>query len=175
MIAILAAFLQKEPLWSTTTVSRARTVPPSQTALPILYAHPPLCAPAIFSLPRTDNGESGFAGSLVPTLSTPDDVLRRTTRDTMMIFRISDSVRRIGTPDGGVLLDVERGQMFGLNVVGATILELIERGYDEPRLIEEIRASYPVDEHVLCSDLIEFLEILLRHHIIKPSQAPAAT
>lgn len=93
----------------------------------------------------------------------------------MAIFRISDSVRRTATPDGGVLLDVERGQMFSLNVVGATILELIERGYDEPHMIEEIGSSYAVDDHVLCSDLNEFLEILLRHHIIKPSQSLATT
>lgn len=93
----------------------------------------------------------------------------------MAIFRMSDSVRRTETPDGGVLLDVERGQIFSLNVLGAKIIGLIEQGYDEANIAEEIGTRYAVDPHVLRSDLIDFIETLVQHHIIQPSHSPAGS
>jgi len=54
------------------------------------------------------------------------------------MFRISNTIRRTETVDGGILLDVLHGQMFCLNVVGSKILELMQRGYDETRITDEI-------------------------------------
>jgi hypothetical protein len=44
--------------------------------------------------------------------------------------------------DGGILLDVHHGQMFCLNVVGAKILELMQRGPEESLIANEISRDY---------------------------------
>ena len=84
------------------------------------------------------------------------------------MFRVSDTIRRTETADGGILLDVHHGQMFCLNLVGSKILELLSRGYDETRIAEEISQSYGVASDIARSDVREFVESLHRHHILQP-------
>jgi hypothetical protein len=84
------------------------------------------------------------------------------------MFRISDTIRRTETVDGGVLLDIHHGQMFCLNVTGAKILESIRLGYDESRIAEEIGRDYGVSREVVCADVHDFIESLHRHHILQP-------
>ena len=84
------------------------------------------------------------------------------------MFRISDTIRRTDTVDGGILLDVHHGQMFCLNVVGAKILELMQRGYDESRIADEISRHCGVSKDVVRADVIEFIETLQKHHILQP-------
>jgi hypothetical protein len=83
------------------------------------------------------------------------------------MFRISETVRRTETVDGGILLDVHHGQMFCLNVVGAKILELMQRGYDESRIADEISRDYAANRDVVRADVIEFIETLQNHHILQ--------
>jgi hypothetical protein len=54
------------------------------------------------------------------------------------MFKLSDTIRRTQTVDGGILLDVHHGQMFCLNIVGVKILELMQRGFDESHIADEI-------------------------------------
>jgi len=84
------------------------------------------------------------------------------------MFRISDTIRRTETADGGILLDVHHGQMFCLNVVGAKILELMQRGYDESHIADEISRDYGASTEVVRADVIEFIETLQKHHILQP-------
>ena len=91
------------------------------------------------------------------------------------MFRVSDSIRRTGTVDGGILLDVHHGQMFCLNVVGAKILELMQRGYDELRIAEEISRDYGASREVVRADVIEFIETLQKHHILQPIRSADIT
>ena len=84
------------------------------------------------------------------------------------MFRISDTIRRTETVDGGILLDVHHGQMFCLNVVGAKILELMQRGYDESRIAEDISCAYSMDRNTVRRDVAEFIESLNKHHILQP-------
>jgi hypothetical protein len=84
------------------------------------------------------------------------------------MFRISETIRRTETVDGGILLDVHHGQMFCLNVVGAKILELMQRGYDESCIADEISRDYGANRDVVRADVIEFLETLQKHHILQP-------
>lgn len=83
------------------------------------------------------------------------------------MFRISDTIRRTETADGGVLLDVHHGRMFCLNVVGAKILELMQRGYDEAHIAEEISKVFGVNMAVASTDVHEFIENLQKHHILQ--------
>jgi hypothetical protein len=84
------------------------------------------------------------------------------------MFRISDPIRRTETADGGILLDIHHGQMFCLNVVGAKILELKQRGYDETRIADEISRAYGANREVVRADVREFIETLHKHHILQP-------
>jgi Coenzyme PQQ synthesis protein D (PqqD) len=84
------------------------------------------------------------------------------------MFQISDTIRRTETVDGGILLDVHHGRMFCLNVVGAKILELMQRGYDESRIADEISRDYRVNKEVVQGDVIKFVETLHKHHILQP-------
>jgi len=48
------------------------------------------------------------------------------------MLKISDTIRRTETVDGGILLDIHHGHMFCLNIVGAKILELMQRSSECP-------------------------------------------
>jgi hypothetical protein len=87
------------------------------------------------------------------------------------MFKISDTIRQTETQDGGILLDIQHGQMFCLNVVGAKILELMQRGYEEPRITEEISRDFRASKEVVRADVIEFIETLQKHHILQPVRA----
>jgi hypothetical protein len=83
------------------------------------------------------------------------------------MFKICTEVRSTQTQDGSILLDVHHGQMFCLNLVGSKILELLERGYDETRIAEEISSTYGVARDIAITDVREFLDALYRHHILQ--------
>jgi hypothetical protein len=87
------------------------------------------------------------------------------------MFRASDTIRRTQTADGGILLDIHHGQMFCLNIVGAKILELMQQGYDESRIADEISRDYGVSREVVQTDVIEFIEVLHKNHILQPGRA----
>ena len=84
------------------------------------------------------------------------------------MFRISDTIRRTETVDGGILLDIHHGQMFCLNIVGAKILELMQRGHDETRIADEISRDYGASRELVRADVRDFIENLHKHHILQP-------
>jgi Coenzyme PQQ synthesis protein D (PqqD) len=79
---------------------------------------------------------------------------------------ISGTIRRTETPDGAVLLDVERGQMFSVNSIGSKILELVGKGSGEAAIAAQLSATYEADLEQVRADVHEFLEALSRHHIL---------
>jgi predicted flavoprotein YhiN len=93
----------------------------------------------------------------------------------MSIFKISDTIRRTQTVDGGILLDVHHGQMFCVNAIGAKVLELLERRCDESRIADEISHDYGADRETVRADVIEFIETLQKHHILQPGGMGNAT
>jgi len=87
------------------------------------------------------------------------------------MFMISDTIRRTETADGGILLDIHHGQMFCLNLVGAKILELMQRGFDESRIADEISRGYGANRELVYSDVHDFIEQLHKHHILQPARS----
>jgi hypothetical protein len=79
----------------------------------------------------------------------------------------SDTLRYTETPDGGIFLDVLRGQMFSVNAVGSKILGLLERGQDESSIVEEISRLYAADIEVVRRDVREFMETLSKNQILR--------
>lgn len=57
--------------------------------------------------------------------------------------------------------------MFSLNVVGSKILELIEQGWDEARIAEEISRAYATTIEVARTDIHDFIEALYKHSILQ--------
>ncbi len=110
------------------------------------------------------------------TVSAPDEaIVSIPSKRIVPMFTISDAIRRTQTVDGGILLDVHHGQMFCLNVVGSKILELIQRGYDEPQIADEISRDYGASREVVRADVLDFIETLHKHHILQPVRAADVT
>ena len=65
------------------------------------------------------------------------------------MLNTSDTIRSTRTEDGRILLDVRHGQMFSVNVVGSKILDLIEQGWDESHIADEISRAYAVNIEVV--------------------------
>jgi len=82
------------------------------------------------------------------------------------MLTISNTIRSTRTPDGAILLDVERGQMFSVNVVGSKILELLSTGCDERQIADQVSATCGVDIDMVRADVHEFLEALSRQRIL---------
>jgi len=91
------------------------------------------------------------------------------------MFHISETIRRTQTTDGSILLDVHRGQIFCLNVVGAKVLELMERGQNEEQIADEISRECGVNRELVRADVVEFVEVLRKHHIVQPIGSAQAT
>ena len=83
------------------------------------------------------------------------------------MLNTSDTVRSTNTEDGRVLLDVRHGQMFSVNVVGSKILELVEHGWDEARIAEEISRTYTISIEIVRPDVRDFIEALRKHEILR--------
>ncbi|MGH9697836.1 MAG: PqqD family protein [Candidatus Acidiferrales bacterium] len=83
------------------------------------------------------------------------------------MLNTSDTIRSTNTADGRVLLDVRDGQMFSVNAVGSKILELLENGWDEARIAQEISRTYTVSIDIARLDVHDFIETLRKHQIVR--------
>ena len=73
------------------------------------------------------------------------------------MLTISQSARLSKSPDGGVLLDVDRGVIFSLNSVGIRVVELLQQGKDAMSVAEAIRREFRVSEDTARKDVADFL------------------
>jgi Coenzyme PQQ synthesis protein D (PqqD) len=88
------------------------------------------------------------------------------------VMRLSQHVRTVNNPDGGVLLDLQRGKMFRLNATGSTILELLVRGCAEEYIAAEISKRYGVELALASTDVQDFLASLKKNELIdEPAQS----
>jgi hypothetical protein len=76
------------------------------------------------------------------------------------MLTISRSARLSKSPDGGVLLDVDRGGIFSLNSVGTRIVELLQQGKDAMSIAEAVRREFRVSEDTAKKDVTDFLATL---------------
>jgi hypothetical protein len=85
------------------------------------------------------------------------------------MLTISRSARLSKSPDGGVVLDVDRGVIFSLNSVGARIVELLQQGKDAMSVVEAIRREFRVPEEIATKDVADFFVILREQHLLNDS------
>jgi hypothetical protein len=86
------------------------------------------------------------------------------------MYRVSQGVRSTHGKDGAIVLDVEQGQMFNLNLVGSRILELLEKGLTESDIVSVITRDFNASREVVERDVCEFLESLKKHRLIADPQ-----
>jgi hypothetical protein len=82
------------------------------------------------------------------------------------LYALSAGVRSSRNEDGGIALDIDRGQMFRLNPVGALILESVGKGYPETEIAKEVSRQYGISEETAAADVCEFLASLEKHDLV---------
>jgi Coenzyme PQQ synthesis protein D (PqqD) len=82
------------------------------------------------------------------------------------MYRVSQGVRSTHGQDGAIVLDVQQGQMFNLNCVGSRILELLESGAEEPKIVDVISQEFNGEPELVGKDVHEFIEALRKHKLV---------
>ena len=83
------------------------------------------------------------------------------------MYALSAGVRSTRNEDGGIVLDIDHGQMFRLNPVGALILESLGKGCAEAEIAQEIARQYNISEETAFADIREFLQSLEEHKLVR--------
>ena len=83
------------------------------------------------------------------------------------MYEIAAGVRSTRNEDGGIVLDIDHGQMFRLNPVGALILESLGQGCAETEIAKEISREYSISEETASADIREFLQSLEKHKLVR--------
>jgi hypothetical protein len=86
------------------------------------------------------------------------------------LYAVSIGVRSTSTPDGGIVLDIDHGQVFRLNPVGILILDLLMKGSREAEIVHEIAQRYAIDEPGATRDVREFLVSLEQSKLVHRNQ-----
>ena len=76
-------------------------------------------------------------------------------------LNVPENVLSQGVDDEMVLLDLESGQYFGLNEVGARIWSLFQEGLTVSAVLGALLKEYDVSEEQMRSDIQKFLDHLL--------------
>lgn len=84
------------------------------------------------------------------------------------MLTLSRNARLTKSQEGGILLDVDHGAFFSLNPVGTRIVELLERGCDQPTLERTIAEEFRVAGDVVRRDVEDFLSSLREQHLLLP-------
>ena len=66
-----------------------------------------------------------------------------------------------------VVLDINGGEFFSADSVAIRFWELIQTHQDEEAVIAAMLAEYDVDKRRLRADLAQFLDLLVRHEIVR--------
>ena len=82
------------------------------------------------------------------------------------MHKVSDSVRSTHGQDGAIVLDVQQGQIFNLNLVGSRILELLESGSTDEQIVGVIGREFNADIGTVRKDLANFLEELKARKLV---------
>jgi Coenzyme PQQ synthesis protein D (PqqD) len=83
------------------------------------------------------------------------------------MHKVSEAVRSTHGQDGAIVLDVQQGQMFNLNLVGSRILELLECGSSESQIVDTVSREFNADAKVVKDDVREFLETLKTYKLLE--------
>ena len=75
-------------------------------------------------------------------------------------MRLSPNAKTVTNSDGGVLLDLSKGNLVRLNATAAVIVDLLVHGSTEEHIVSEISARCSIDPKTVSSDVQSFLDSL---------------
>ena len=76
------------------------------------------------------------------------------------MYEVSKGVRSTRNEDGGLVLDIDQGKVFGLNGIGALIFERLREQENESQIIKEISQQFDISVETVRADLVDFLSSL---------------
>jgi hypothetical protein len=88
-----------------------------------------------------------------------------------LMFTISESIRCTPTEDGCIVLDTRHGQILSLNVVGSRIFGLVQRGFNQAQIADEISRDFEMSLQIVRADVVDFLANLQKHKILQPCRS----
>ena len=83
------------------------------------------------------------------------------------MIQLSKHVRKAYSTDGGIVLEVNEGRMFSLNLTGSKILELLDRRCTPAQIAEEISREFGVGTDIALRDVEQFLGTLRTHRLVE--------
>ncbi len=89
-------------------------------------------------------------------------------------YRFADSIRGSWDVDGGVLLDLSRGELIRVNAVAALILKGINGGESECEIAQGIADRCEADLDTVRSDVRRFCELLEQQGLISLDAIPVS-
>ena len=85
--------------------------------------------------------------------------------DTILVREIEPASAIVD--DNAVLLSVQAGAFFRLNRVGTEIWEMLIKPRRVGEIFDVLSQSYDVDGNTLTRDVTEFLEALVKRHLVR--------
>lgn len=82
------------------------------------------------------------------------------------MYRLSDDIRLAADGDGGILLDIQSGDLLRLNSTGVFIVNAIREGEDEGEIVSRITAAFAAPKESVLSDLRTFVDSLEQLRLI---------
>jgi hypothetical protein len=82
------------------------------------------------------------------------------------MYRVSDGVRSTHGQDGAIVLDVEQGQMFNLNLVASRVFELLEMGSAEHDIVNAISQEFGAGRDMVENDVRAFIGTLKKNRLV---------
>jgi hypothetical protein len=79
---------------------------------------------------------------------------------------LRESIRRVSSADGGVVLDLCRGTMFRLNGLGSEVLDRLEKGESLEDIANRFSEESGVALDVVRADIRDFIDALERHGVL---------
>jgi Coenzyme PQQ synthesis protein D (PqqD) len=90
-----------------------------------------------------------------------------------MTYQLSPSVHVVHDRDGAVLLDQERGLVYGLNPTAGLILQRLQAGHDIQQIEQDVRQSFSDIDGDPHDDIVTLIERLLGTGLLIRSARPA--
>lgn len=84
-----------------------------------------------------------------------------------MKYQLQEHVSLTTVDDDSVLLDLDKGQYFGLNHVGTQFLQMIEKGFDHEQTIIEIAQRYTIDYNQVKDDINCLVTQLMEQNLLQ--------
>jgi hypothetical protein len=84
---------------------------------------------------------------------------------------VSPGIRAVLSDDGGVLIDVNQGIMFSLNLIGSIIWKHLAEGLSPENIVDLISRECQVERDLVLTDMNDFVAALVRQGLLSPNVA----